>query len=88
MWKPGQLVTVGFKLCRVVKQDEEYMEIYKKYFSHLPRPKTKLPEDCYLVTLAWNIKHPTIKKAMQRRRCRIKKSIPSLLYKDWAVTNV
>lgn len=78
MWKPGQLITVGYKLCRVVKHDEEFMKSYWKYFSHLPNPKTKVPEDCYLETIAWNIKHPTVKKLMQHRKMQQKNTAPSV----------
>lgn len=74
MWKPGQLVTIGYKLCRVVKHDKEFIDSYWKYYSHLPRPKTKIPVDCYIVTIAWNIKHPTVKKLMQHRKMQQKKN--------------
>ena len=67
-WKPGQLITRGYKLCRVKKQSDEYIEDYKRRFSHLPRPLSKLDiSTCYLETIAWNIKHPTVKKFIARR---------------------
>ena len=67
-WKPGQLVTIGYKLCRVIKYDAEWIETHEKYFSHLPNPKTQIPKHCYLKVLAWNIKHPTIKKLLTHRK--------------------